>query len=508
MSIYTPELIEGYVLEIISRARVIKGRCESLLSKDFASEAPRNLANSLINICGYLENAIQSIYKSIDWKNSSKIPASFILLQTSDSIIRELGSHIRYIDGAQTQKLPWSFISPLEKYLKKFHSDIEIMFRPQWKYNYTIITTNLYDYYASSLSQYKSYISEPSLENVLAPLNKHFYIVSFPSIERKNILLHCLLGHEIGHLEAKEYIQKRDQEFLQSIRDKVISLVNERLKKSDFENVPPLFIPQFTQQMVQAEIKRTVYIWQRGLEEILSDIIGSYLFGPAVLFSILEFALQDLNGLNKLPDEDNNYYPPWRMRLRNIFEILKDLRIYPLREDAFESKKFISNVTKGFQLVEKIIEEKSDKEALDGHELLKIAYEEIEKDIEKAKIIYSDKLKDLSLLLNSDDFYKHLSHLIERIDYGIPPNAYEQSIDERYPASIVEIINATWFYKLSWEERLFNEEGLFNEEIYKKRERMNRLALKALEYSDIERDYFDWYFKKTGSYPKYGNTKL
>ncbi|MDP3066170.1 MAG: hypothetical protein Q8N08_05460 [Methanobacteriaceae archaeon] len=502
MNIHTPELIEDYVLEIISRAQVIKGRCENLLSKDFASEAPKNLAKTLINICSYLENATKSIYTSIDWGKINKIERSLISLQTSDFIVRDIGSHIRYVDGAQTQKLPWSFISPLEKYLKKFRPDIEIMFRPQWKYNYTIITMNLYDYYLKTLTRYKPYDKEKSLEDILKTLKKSFYIVSFPTIERKNILLHCLLGHEIGHLVAKEYFtSQRNQELLQSIRDKVATIINNKRIEDGFPNVPPLFIPQLAQQVRQAEIERANKIWQRGLEEILSDIIGSFLFGPAVLFSTLEIALQDLNGLDKLPDEDNNYYPPWRMRLRNIFEVIKDSKLFPLQEDKFKSKKVVSSVTKRFNLIENIIREESDKKVIESNDIVKFAYEEIDKDIIKAKEIYAAKLESLSV--KPSDFYKHLPHLIERIDYGIPPNAYEKSINEREPATIVEVINAAWFHKLSWEERLFDKEGNFNEEICEKRDRMNRLALKALEYSDIEEDYIQWHIEKRGQLPKY-----
>ena len=503
MSIHTPELIEDYVLEIISRTRVIKGRCENLLSKDFASEAPKNLANTIINICSYLENATKSIYKSIDWKNVNKIESSLALLQATDSIVRDLGSHIRYVDGAQTQKLPWSFISPIEKYLKEFLPDIEIMFRPKWEYNYTIITTNLYDYYLNTLSRYKIYASEKSLTDVLSPLKKSFYIVSFPTIERKNILLHCLLGHEIGHLVAKEYftLQPRNQKLLQSIRDKVATIINNKYIEDKFPNVPPLFIPQLAQQTRQEEIKKATKIWQKGLEEILSDIIGSFLFGPAVLFSTLEIALQDLNGLDNLPDEGNNYYPPWRMRLRNIFEVINDLELFPLQKDKFQSERIVNSVTQRFNLIKDIIGRESDKEVIESNDIVKIAYEEIEKDIIKAKEIYTDRLKDL--VVRPFNLYKHLSHLIERIEYGIPLNAYEKSINEREPATIVEIINAAWFHKLSWEDHLFDEKGNFNEKICEKRDRMNRLTLKALEYSDIEREYIVWYLKKTGQLPKY-----
>ena len=208
-----------------------------------------------------------------------------------------------------------------------------------------------------------------------------------------------------------------------------------------------------------------------------------------------------MNGLDKLPDEDNNYYPPWRMRLRNIFEVIKDSKLFPLQEDKFKSKKVVSSVTKRFNLIENIIREESDKKVIESNDIVKFAYEEIDKDIIKAKEIYASKLESFSV--KPSDFYKHLPHLIERVDYGLPPNAYEKSINEREPATVVEIINAAWFHKLSWEDCLFDEDGNFSKEICKKRDRMNRLTLKALEYSDIEREYINWYFKKTGQLPKY-----
>lgn len=496
MTIYSPKLIEEYVLETISRVRVIKEQCENLLSKDFASQAPKNLAQTHINICHYLETAIKSIYKDIDWKNIKKIESSFILLQTTDSIIREFGSHIRYIDGAQTQKVPWGLISPLEKYLKRFLSDVEILFRPQWKYNYAIIPTNLYEYYSKTLSSYETHVENKNLSEILKPLKKYFYIVSFPSIERENILLHCLLGHEIGHLEAKTYISSRNKEFLKLIQDKIADVVNQRIKKPEFKNVPEEIMPQIKQEITQAYLKETSEIWERGLEEILSDIVGSFLFGPAILFSNLEIALQDLNGLDITPGKDNNYYPPWRMRLRNIYQVQRDLKLFPLQKKAFQSKPIYNNVSKGFKLVENIIQEKSDEQMLKSNDLLKIAYEEIENDLVNAKRLILIKLSELFLLLNPDSFYKNLSHLIEKIDFGVPPNPYENSISKRKPAAIVEIINAAWFYKLSWKYRLFDKKNQFNENIFSKRERMNRLALKAIEYADMEKDYSDWSSEK------------
>jgi hypothetical protein len=134
-----------------------------------------------------------------------------------------------------------------------------------------------------------------------------------------------------------------------------------------------------------------------------------------------------------------------------------------------------------------VVNETPDKERIQKDEIAKIAYDEIEKDIPVAKQMFTDDLK--SLLVTASNLYEHLPHLIERIDFGIPPNAFEQSIYERKQSTIAEIINSAWFHRVAWEDHLLKEGGEFNSEILEKRSRMNRLTLKALEYSDIEADY-------------------
>ncbi len=293
------------------------------------------------------------------------------------------------------------------------------------------------------------------------------------------------MGHEIGHLVSKAYFtEQRKQTLLQSIRDNVVSIVEKKKK-----DIPPLLIPSVTQQMIQNAMERTTEMWGRGLEEILSDIVGSFLFGPAILFSTLEIVLQDLDGLDKIPDGNNNFYPPWRMRLRNIFQTVKELELLPLAEDKFGMEKVVTKINQRFKLIENMVTETSDKEEIQKDEIAKIAYEEIEKDIPKAKEIFKDNLK--SLLVTPKNLYEHLPHLIQRIDFGIPPNAFEMSIKERKQSTIAEIINSAWFHKLAWEDHLLKEGGDFNSEILEKRSKMNRLTLKALEFSDIETDYIN-----------------
>lgn len=488
MNLLTHDSIQSYVLEIICRTKVIKRQCEGLLSKDFISDAPIKLANTLINISDYIETITKSIFKLIDFENEEKSKDYINLLKITDFVVKELGQHVRYIDSPQTHKLPWSLINPMKGLVKQFLPNIEILLQPQWEYNYSIDTASLYQYYYSVLSAYENMFPETKVAEVLSKLDEFFYVVSFPSIERNNVLLHSLLGHEIGHLFAKEYLNKeREKEFLKSVGGKVTKIVSERVK-SDYENKLPLLVPDLTQKMIQQEIERTTLIWQRGVEELLSDIIGAFLFGPAILFSQFEFSLSDLTGLDCLPNEGNNYYPPWRMRLRYILETVKELGFFPIAKGKFNDETgAFAKASERIEVIQKISADISDRKKIESIDILKIAYEEIEKDVNNAKQFYAGKLGEL--IISVKEYYKRLPHLVERLSYKIPPNALEKSVDDREPATIVEIINAAWFHKLSWATSIFDKDNNFNEEVIDQRDRMNRLTLKALEYSFTEKEF-------------------
>ncbi len=488
MPYHSANIVERYILEIIARSRSIQDKCAYLLSKHFASESPKKLARTIIRICKYLENVINSIYTTVDITSFSEeeLQNFMKILQDTDYAIQELGSQIRFVDGSITQKLPWSIIKPIEKFTKKLIPGIEIMLRPQWRYNYSVVTADLRQDYLEILAEYQDFLPDISLENdVLEDFKNPFHIISFPSLERKNILLHCLIGHEIGHLISRQYFTKNIMDdFVLTIREEINQVVEQALQTSD---EPELFLQLKKQINKQQYLEKATIAWRRGLEEILADILGTLLFGPAMIFSALEIAIQD--NLDALPELANNFYPPWRLRLREILKEIEDPSqgFIPLPKSIFTVDRVVECVNGQFELIKKITQIENDKNIIEKDQILKIAYKEIFKHIDKAKAIFRNTLKDSAV--KSTDLYRNLPHLIERLDIGIPPNAQEEIISERVPATIVDIINAAWFHKITWKDKVFNETGVFNEKILINRDIMNRLTLKAIEYADIEDDY-------------------
>jgi len=391
MPYHSRELVEVYALEIISRSQAIQEKCKKLLSMDFTSQTPKSLAKTLIRMCLYLEAATKSIFKSINWENISEegIKASLFQLQSVDFRICELGTHVRYVDGATTQKLPWSIIKPIEKYIQSLMPEKTIMLRVQWKHNYSVITTDICELYNNILYEYKDNVEEHSLEKVFEDFNKPFHIISFPSLERKNILLHCLFSHEIGHLISDKYFTgERRNKFVNKIREKINNIVQSMF--STVSGQKSLFAQaKITQEMERAEIA-----WKRGLEEILSDIIGVLLFGPAMLFSTLEMAIQ--GNMDNKPDLTNNFYPPWRLRLREMLKVIQDSSqdFFPFPKNIFPGE--TTDIINGrFEAIKKITQDKHDREKIQDDPILKVAYKEVDEDITDAQKYFQEQLKDL-----------------------------------------------------------------------------------------------------------------
>jgi len=362
-----------------------------------------------------------------------------------------------------------------------------IMLRVQWKHNYSVTTTDICELYNNFLYEYKDDVEEHSLEKVFEDFNKPFHIISFPSLERKNILLHCLFSHEIGHLISNKYFNKeRRDKFVNKISKKISSIVQSMFSTASGQK------SLFAQAKITQEMERAEIAWKRGLEEILSDIIGVLLFGPAMLFSTLEMAIQ--GNMDNKPDLTNNFYPPWRLRLREMLKVIQDSsqEFFPFPKGIFPGE--TTDIINGrFEAIKKITQDESDREKIQDDPILKVAYKEVDEDIIEAQKYFQEQLKDL--IVKPSVLYKRLSHLVDRINNGIPPNAYENSINDRDPATIVEIINTAWFHKISWEDDIFDKKGFFNDKICKKRDIMNRLTLKAIEYADLEKEFRDYYAK-------------
>lgn len=488
------ELIEEYLGDIISRIKYVKLFCKHLKIKNFTSDNPIIFSDKVLSVCEFFGNilpVIHDLYKNKKSTTEQKRQCRNILFTINENI-KELSSHIRFAQSAQTRFMPYSLIKPLEKEIAKIEPNISILFRPQWSYNYSCRTINkkdFFEYYNNLLTEI--YISPNPIKlktenesNKSNKSNNKFFVIAFPSIERKNILLHCLLGHELGHVlfSSKEVIDIEIYNKKASIE--IIKKIPEDNPKNE-SNLP--------KERTKRKSRTFGYIyeslWKKGFEEIASDIIGTLLFGPSFLFAQFESIFQNKFPLDSLPKYENEYYPPWRTRLRYIYSLCDELKYFPIPDDIFQNNQtVIKRINKRIDSIKKNIDNRKDIDALFNNEEIEIAYTQIFSSIEDLKTKLIDILKDETF--NPISFYKKVENLIYRIKNGITPNEIMNSQRVIEKVNLFEIITAGWFYKIGFKNNIKNLNKI--EETYSITETNNRLILKAIEYSYITEKYHDF----------------
>lgn len=501
-------LAESYALEITARARAAHGRAAQLSFDDFISDAPQKLAVALANTFEYLIKAVAAIMEQIDWQtgDSVEIEQDLRNLRVADEAVKYFSAHLRYVDSARTEKLPWEVIPSFEKLVRDLHGDAQIMLRPMWHYNYATTVTNFFTHYAARLRPFALYLPNDDIPgSVLPTLAPAFHIISFPALERENILLHSLIGHEVGHLLAIRFLtRERVSTFMASVKEEVAQFTDRRIKDEGRtpENMGgELFFVQMRNQRVATNVELVVQFWFRALEELLSDIVGALLFGPAALFATLEMATQF--GFDEMPSPQNNFYPPWRTRLKIVNlaarEVCPTLFASSGAEPWFSETAHTRALSDHLDLIASEVASDSDEAGLQGVALARIAYEHVHETLPEARRFLTDAIKTKSHLFDEDALWSALPQLVDRLDHGIPPNAVEMDSlrirkskrrTRKAPRSVglVEIINSSWFHRIV----SASSGGSTNEPPEAARRRRNRLTLKAVEYAYIQHEFETW----------------
>lgn len=230
--------------------------------------------------------------------------------------------------------------------------------------------------------------------------------------------------------------------------------------------------------------------WKRLFEELVSDVVGCLAFGPAMLFSMFEFSVH--YDLDMIPDNSNQFYPPWRARLRIILNTISKF-IHSF--DNLESSIFTDiNVKNRLIQIKTIVDDKKDIDMLNDESniLINTIYKNVVERIES----YIPELLVQFKKDNFDEtaFFDNINILNLRLQAGIPPNISDE-LDLNTISTIEEIINAAWKYRLSWEPKIFDEEGNFNQEYVNTRKNLNKLTIKAIEYMNLSNNYKEYISK-------------
>jgi hypothetical protein len=361
--------------------------------------------------------------------------------------------NIRYVQRAKTRNIPWSLVSNLDEMLKKeFGNEYLLLFRPQWQFNFSVFTDDLvFDLKIILLIFFPA--NETEIKKIFS--DKKIHIFSFPFLEKTNVLLNSIIGHEIGHFyhkrwEKNKYPKRRD-EYNRELKE-----YYEGITQDDF----------FT---AYDNTEEGLKILSGMYREIISDIYGYFLFGPSIIFSLYEVSIFETN--MTLPTENNNYYPMTKYRIRILMKYLleRDKSITGLLSADKESSHYFK---KHIERINQYLHEEDDLRLFSTKRGIERKLFE-----SSLNLIIDDVKKSIS-----EDYldYDDINRLFGKLEKGIPINELDG-----VPIDITKILFTGWIYFIKINEKYEGDEYILNYQI------LMRLLLKSLHSSYVHKKYLN-----------------
>ncbi len=387
-----------------------------------------------------------------------------------------LGADLRYPERSRTEETPWSIVQPTEEFLQS-HLRVKCKFiiRPQWSYNYGLLS-GLIEAYTTDIKALSEWISLEEWKDAIgSSAEDRVYCVSFPRIEKMNVLSHVNWGHEVGHILAADWLRSEFPSLWKQFEPQLTKI----LRDDYVYGIPAgVTIPDdLISEGVADAVKRTMHLARTAFKELICDAVGVHLFGPATLASLAEFSC------HRVPDASplqTGGYPPWRYRLRMISNtVIKDI----ITADTADWHHTLAGYVSWIQEWHELLKSESDKAILESSVRTKEAYRMVE---QHWSTVWSQVVTDLPDTVRKP--YKLTSNrmvveeLIERLRHGIPPNE-TGSWPTNHPASLADIWNAAWACKI---QHFRGEKGeILDEHV----ETLSHLTLKAIEASYVQKTF-------------------
>jgi len=425
-----------------------------------AREYPTTSPTRFIEYLKRLVAGLTKILESDDNPETGKLICRFVT---------DLGSHVRFLDSASHPRIPWAVIAPMEKLIRAIVPNAEIVLRSQWSWNYKIRQMSV-GYREALEALPREYLED----SVFSEQEPAWNVVSLPRIDRGNVLMHVILGHEVGHRIADRFLDRGDWPAIQL---EIASLVGDgKWAEPEIENLNPL-----RAMVVKNRVfKRIDSIRVGGIQELVSDIVGLQLFGPSFLFALRESSIDDT--LDGLPVPES-YHPPWRYRYRNILNEFRR-QGYPALIRALGGSEVTDRVRATclahVERLEALVAGSSDVEAIQEDEYVRRAYTLIERVIGDMAGFVERELG--SLVFVKEGFKEKLEPLLGLLALGVPPMSIDgPRADFRYA------VLAGWSGQIAGLS--FSTDGTWSVE---DDITLHRLVHKALEFADIAEEYEAW----------------
>jgi len=381
-------------------------------------------------------------------------------------VLRQIIILISYIENSTIKNVTWSTIPAYNMLLKSLLENVEYVIVPQWKENYSILNQNIVDDFEKHFKTFGVPETDGSEGNTMGKIPSKIYLIKYSRLEKLSALHLALLGHEIGHIFASQWMNEWYLDFATketNLSSTLEEIALEELKKKNLA----------TDMFVEFEKKKTIDHYHnligQNYKELLSDIFGCALFGHTFIIAMYLFsATSDLDKTNW-----PNGYLSWRFRLQNCIRFISFVfKRSNKKPDTYDLYENICSTVRGD------IKDYKDK-------VCSLAIYSFMQKEEQIFTVMCEYAKTELFITKIDS--EQISAACNRLENEIIPNAMLKSGIE-YPIDIRNILYAIWLVSYKRNEpdtRLFSERIQF----------YNMLGIKGIELS-VEQGEYDDFIKR------------
>jgi hypothetical protein len=471
--------------EPFPETKVLRERAHSLCTglffrlDEFVDDFPTGIPRNLIEVVQSLLRELQSIADEEDdpeilWDICS-------VLEFTEPEPPGLSQSLDWLDNAHTAQTPSGLVQLLRVASKQMGLPGDFLVAPDHELNYSIL-----DFIRVWRELLSDLLDTKELDEIFKALPATCYVVRFPRITRENVLSHAILGHELGHPIAEDFLAqyKASAAYQKKVKQVTSAIRSELQKQSKLNNV------DLAAEQPRA-FRKVDALFHRAIEELISDSVAVFTFGPSALFAFYDLFI---GGDYDAPPNEPYEYPPDRYRIRLMLELVKEKGHLAVLTTSLQHPTYLQvrkAVREMLSHLESLASETSDLEQLKYDPWTRIAYDWLKQSLPKAVDYARSRVKNF--MYEADVIKKEIPDLIKLLKIGVPPaerGAWPDPVQVDWRSSLL----AGWCMRLD----LIAKNTAPGAKLETQMRELSDLTMKGIEYSILRQEYSQTYPEAVG----------
>jgi hypothetical protein len=459
------------------KSAAMRSKCAALVSetKSRVSQIDRTLFPTPAS-----DTALKLLSQTLDFLSDAE------LMEPADpevfyNRLIKLQSLVDDLENSSSRQIPWPIVHYCNDIWGELFKDgenaaLEVFYSLTHDHNYYITS------FSTRLARVLRYIlPQAAIDNIIG--ENGLYCLHLPSIEQNNLPLYANIAHEYGHALYDYHSEVITTRWVSAFSEALAAVFNH--------------LRQVDASQASRRRKRVIYIFNSLAQEVFADRVAAALAGPAFFLSLYEMAW----GSNPCTwsvtlypvDKDIHAYPSPSFRLsllkedpdfitfeRDARKDFGDCKSKILREIVTSIKDIPTEHSADIVNVYPIADS-------DSHAIADALTKELSKIKKAVQTFGADALSLVAMdsVLVSALETRRISTLLRRFESNVLPNIVPDNTLLGQPASFPEILNAAALFRLS---ALIGAKPK-DEDIAQHLRKIERLTLKALEVSYVQRRF-------------------